>query len=68
MLGIEVKHDRKAYTIHLSQCAYIDSIICRFNFDGLKPLSTLMDTQVHLRSEQAPTMPAEFTMMRDVPY
>jgi Reverse transcriptase (RNA-dependent DNA polymerase) len=68
MLGIEVKRDREARTIHLSQRAYIDSILRRFNFDGLKPLSTPMDTQVHLRSEQAPTTPAEFAMMRDVPY
>ena len=32
MLGIEVKRDRAAGTIHLSQRAYIDSILNRFNF------------------------------------
>ena len=68
MLGIEVKRDRAAGTVHLSQRAYIDSILHRFNFSDLKPLSTPMDVQAKLTSEQAPASAAEFATMRDIPY
>jgi hypothetical protein len=68
MLGLEIRRDRDARTIHLSQRAYIDSILRRYNLDGLKPLSTPMDTQVRLSSDQAPSTTAEFAIMRDVPY
>jgi len=68
MLGIEVKRDRAANTVHLSQRAYIDTILHHFNFTNLKPLSTPMDVQVKLTSEQAPASAAEFAAMRDIPY
>jgi hypothetical protein len=68
MLGLEVKRDRKAGQIHISQRAYIDSILRRFGFDELKPLSTPFDTQVRLTHEQAPATAEEFALMRDVPY
>ena len=68
MLGIEIKRDRLARTIHLSQRAYIDAILRRYHFDELKPLSTPMDVQVRLSSEQAPASAAECALMRDVPY
>jgi hypothetical protein len=68
MLGIEIKHDRMAGTIHLSQRAYIDAILCHYNFADLKPLSTPMDVQVRLSSEQAPASATECAIMRDMPY
>jgi hypothetical protein len=34
----------------------------------IKLLSTPMDTQVHLTSEQAPSTPSEFAVMHNVPY
>jgi hypothetical protein len=68
MLGLEVKRDREAGQIHISQRAYIDSILRRFGFDELKPLSTPFDTQVRLTHEQAPATAEEFALMRDVPY
>jgi hypothetical protein len=68
MLGIQVWHDHEAQTIHISQPSYIDSILRRFNFVDVKLLSTPMDTQVCLTSEQAPSTPSEFAAMRDVPY
>jgi hypothetical protein len=66
MLGIEVKHDRTGHTVHLSQRAYIDTILHHYNLDNLKPLSTPMDHQVCLSSEQAPASATKFAMMRDV--
>jgi len=68
MLGIEVKHDRVAGTIHLSQWAYIDAILKCFNLADAEPLSTPMDVQARLTSEQAPASIAKFATMRDVPY
>lgn len=68
MLGIEVKRDRPGRLVHLSQRAYIDAILRRYNLADLKPLSTPMDHQVRLSSDQAPASAAECAMMRDVPY
>jgi transposase InsO family protein len=68
MLGIEVRRDRAAGTIHLGQRSYIDSILRRFGFDDVKPVSTPFDTQVRLTLEQAPVDAVEFAVMRDVPY
>jgi hypothetical protein len=68
MLGIEVQHNRAGCTIHLSQCAYIDSILCRYHLHELKSLSTPMDTQVRLTSKQALLTAAEFAAMHNVPY
>jgi hypothetical protein len=68
MLGIEVKRNWEAGTVHLSQRSYIDSILHRFNFADLKPLTTPMDVQAKLTSEQAPATAAEFAAMRNIPY
>src|SRR5712671_1311868 len=68
MLGIEVRRNCEAGTIHLSQRAYLDSILRRYHLADLKPLSTPMDTQVRLTSKHAPATPAEFAAMHDVPY
>ena len=68
MLGIEVKRDRSGQVVHLSQIAYINAILRCYNLDNLKPLSTPMDHQVQLSSEQVPASAAECAMMRDVPY
>ena len=68
MLSVEIKRDRKAITIHLSQRAYIDSILRHYNFDELKPLSSPMDPSIHLTTEQSPTSTAQHTIMCDKPY
>jgi hypothetical protein len=43
LLGIKVTRDRKLRTLSLSQTSYIESIVRRFNFDDLKPISTPLD-------------------------
>jgi len=68
MLGIQVRHDCNAHTTSISQHAYIDSILQRYNLADAKPLSTPMDTQLHLTLEQAPSTPSEFAVMCDMPY
>ena len=68
MLGVEIKWDHEAGTIHLSQHAYIDSILRRYNFDELKPLSILMDPTFRLSADQSPKTTAEHAIMRNKPY
>jgi len=68
MLGIEIKCDHPGQVVHLLQHSYIDTILRHYNLADLKPLSTPMDHQVWLSSEQVPASAAECTMMRDVPY
>jgi hypothetical protein len=43
LLGIKVTHNHKSCTLTPSQTSYIKSIVCRFNFDDLKPISTPLD-------------------------
>ena len=68
MLGIEVKCNCPGRLVHLSQCMYIDTILCHYNLVDLKPPSTPMDYQVRLSSDQAPASAAEYAMICDVPY
>jgi hypothetical protein len=68
MLGIEVKPNRPSCLIHLSQRMYIKAILRRYHLANLKPLSTPMDHQVCLSSDQAPASTAECAMMCDIPY
>jgi hypothetical protein len=68
MLGVEIKRDWRAGTIHMSQHAYIDSILRRYNFNELKPLSMPMDLVIRLTADQAPTTAAEHAIMCNKPY
>ena len=68
MLSLKVKCDHEASQIHISQHAYINSILQHFSFDELKPLSIPFDTQVCLMIEQALATTEEFAIMRNVPY
>jgi hypothetical protein len=68
LLGIEVCRDHEAHSIHLSQCSYIDSILCCYGFQDLKPVSTPMETHICLSSSQSPSTTAKFVQMRNVPY
>lgn len=55
-------------SIHLSQRAYIQSILRRYNLQDLKPLSIPMDPSTRFSTAQAPSTTQEFAAMRDVPY
>ena len=68
LLGIEVKRDREACTILLSQRSYIDSIVCHFGFKDLKPITTPMDLNAKLSTAQNPSTGAQYAAMRNVPY
>ena len=68
LLGIRVVRDAEAGTLALSQHAYIDAILARFNFTDLKPVSTPMDPHARLSKSQCPESAAEVARMRRYPY
>ena len=68
ILGIEVCRIREERKLLLSQKSYIDSILRRYNFDDLKPISTPMDPNVRLTSAQSPSTTEEIAAMRNIPY
>lgn len=68
LLGMEVRRDRDARTIHVSQHSYIESILRRYNMEELKPLSTPMDDKITLSTSMAPVTSDDFAIMRDVDY
>ena len=68
LLGIEVRRVREQRRLYLSQRSYIDSILRRYGFQDLKPVSIPMDPNVRLSSAQSPSTSHAFARMRDVPY
>ena len=68
LLGIKILRDLDAGTLSLSQHAYIDALLTRFNFVDLKPVSTPMDPHQLLSKTQCPESPSEVARMRRVPY
>ena len=68
LLGIKITCNISARTVSLSQTAYIDSIITRFNFDDLKPSSIPMDPTAALGRSQCPTSLVDIARMKNVPY
>ena len=68
ILGIRVKRDRTSKTISLSQAAYIDSIVKRFNLSSASPLKTPIDTNAQLSKDQCPSTTRQKEDMENVPY
>ena len=68
LLGIKITRDFVNKTISLSQHAYIDAIITRFNFNDLKPSSIPIDPSAPLSKSQSPTKLEDIAKMRNVPY
>ena len=68
LLGFAITRDRAARTITLSQRAYIETILRRFNFEDCKPLAMPMDPNTQLSKDQSPTSVKEKAEMSVVPY
>jgi len=68
ILGIELKCIHEEKKLLLSQRSYINSILRRYGFDNLKPISTPMDLNVRLSSAQSPTATDDIAKMCDIPY
>ena len=68
LLGIKINRDFANKTLSLSQHAYIDAIITKYNFNDLKPLATPIDPMVPLSKSQSPSKLADIMRMKNVPY
>ncbi|KAL7284965.1 hypothetical protein ACG7TL_000054 [Trametes sanguinea] len=68
ILGIEVERNRHERTIAISQRAYLDTIIARFNLENANPVSTPLQPGSALGRHQSPSTPRQFEDMRHVPY
>jgi hypothetical protein len=68
LLGLKVKHDRSAWTITLSQKAYVDTILERFYLVESKSAAIPMDVGGTLSSDQSPDTHATYADMQDVLY
>jgi transposase InsO family protein len=68
LLGIKITRDLVNKTLRLSQHAYIEAIITRFNFNDLKPSAIPMDPSAPLSKSQSPTKLEDIAKMKNVPY
>jgi hypothetical protein len=68
LLGIKISRDFANKTISLSQHAYIEAIITRFNFNDLKPSSIPIDPSAPLSRSQSPSKLEDIVKMKNVPY
>ncbi|KAG8486285.1 hypothetical protein CXB51_019701 [Gossypium anomalum] len=70
ILGMEILRDRKASKLYLSQKGkgYIEKVICRFNMQSAKPVSTPLAAHFRLSSALSPQSDDEIECMSHVPY
>jgi hypothetical protein len=68
VLGIKITRDFDKRTLGLSQTSYINSILERFNFTDLKPVSTPMDPTLCYSKTQCLETLEEKAQMKNIPY
>ena len=68
LLGVEVKRDRTARIISLSQRAYIETVLKEFHLNDATTLSIPAEPGIVLGVHQCPKTVAEFKDMETVPY
>ncbi|KAG8472564.1 hypothetical protein CXB51_034519 [Gossypium anomalum] len=68
ILGMETFRDRKASKLYLSQKGYIEKVLCRFNMQSAKPISTPLAAHFRLSSALSPKLDDEIEYKSHVPY
>ena len=68
LLGIKISRDLTNNTLSLSQHAYIEAIITKYNFNDLKPLAIPIDPSIPLSKTQSPSKLEDIARMKNVPY
>jgi ribonuclease HI len=68
LLGIKITRDRTARTISLSQTAYIDDIVKRFDLTDAKSYATPMIPGAIYSKKDVPASPEESVRMKNTPY
>ena len=68
LLNLKIDRDKISGTINISQEAYIDNILARFNLQDAKSYSSPLDPNVKLSKHQWPITNEEKRTMEKVPY
>ncbi|KAH9804147.1 hypothetical protein KPL71_002018 [Citrus sinensis] len=68
ILGMQVKRDRAAKTLLLSQAGYIKRVLSKFDMVTSKAVSTPLGTHFKLSKQQEPSDDAETEYMKKIPY
>ncbi|KAG8479138.1 hypothetical protein CXB51_029778 [Gossypium anomalum] len=68
ILVMEILRDRKVSKLYLSQKGYIEKVLCRFNIQSDKPISTHLAAHFRLSSALSPQSDNEIEYMSHVPY
>ena len=68
ILGMEIKRDRAAWTISLSQEGYIRKILSRFNMEKTKPVRTPLAGHFKLSALLSPKTQEDIEYMAKMPY
>ncbi|GJV58461.1 putative RNA-directed DNA polymerase [Tanacetum coccineum] len=67
-IGIQIFRDRGAKKLHISQEQYIEKMLCRFNMDKAKVVSSPLTTNFKLTDKDCPSSKKNIKKMDRVPY
>jgi hypothetical protein len=68
ILGMEIRRDRDAKRLWLSQAGYMKKVLERFSMKNVKPVSTPLVNHFRLSTSQCPKTIEEIEGMSKVPY
>ena len=68
LLGHEVKYNKTARTLSISQRMYIDSLVERFELSNANSISMPMEPGTILSTDQSPSTPRLVAEMQNIPY
>ena len=68
LLRMKVTRDHGNRTISLSQELYVNTILTKYNFTDVKPVSIPLNPHIQLSEKQSSTTTNEITCMRNIPY
>ncbi|GJZ78165.1 putative RNA-directed DNA polymerase [Tanacetum coccineum] len=68
IIGIWIFRDRGAKKLHISQEQYIEKVLCRFNMDKAKVVSSPLTTNFKLTDKDCPSSKKNIEKMDRVPY
>ena len=68
MLGMEIRRDRKAGKLWLSQKKYISKVLVKFNMQNTKPVLSPLAGHFSLSAGQLPSTDEEIKEMSKIPF
>ena len=67
ILGMQIKRDRHAKTLFLTQFGYLKKVVSRFGMVNSKPVTTPVAAHFKLSKQQEPGEEADIDLMRRIP-